>query len=176
MPPRRKLCPTCISARQFHQSPSHRARDDEIDKREAAPGRQKAKREPFRWNLEDLDQDHRAAYEAASPEVRETMTDEARRFHEHMTDPKIESDMETAISRAVMDRQESMPRRNVAFGRQKPGLMAMGEPDEQEIGGDQEYEGDDITSLAHGELEQHRELREYARIAVWEMPLLHSTF
>ncbi|KAI1473491.1 hypothetical protein K445DRAFT_316801 [Daldinia sp. EC12] len=35
-----------------------------------------------------------------------------------------------------------------------------------------EFEEDDIMSLAHGKLEEYREQREYARIAAWEMPLL----
>jgi small subunit ribosomal protein S35 len=39
---------------------------------------------------------------------------------------------------------------------------------------DPEYEEDDISAIAHGQLEQHREFREYARIAAWEMPLLTS--
>ena len=39
---------------------------------------------------------------------------------------------------------------------------------------DEEEEGD-ISSLAHGEMEKHREQREYARLAAWEMPMLSST-
>jgi len=31
---------------------------------------------------------------------------------------------------------------------------------------------DDISTLGHGELERHREMRHYARLAAWEMPLL----
>ncbi|KAK0615018.1 mitochondrial ribosomal subunit protein-domain-containing protein, partial [Bombardia bombarda] len=38
--------------------------------------------------------------------------------------------------------------------------------------GEDDFEEDDILSMAHGKLEEHREFREYARIAVWEMPLL----
>lgn len=52
----------------------------------------------------------------------------------------------------------------------------MGEEDAENIGPDPEYEGDDVTSLGHGELEQHREMREYARLAVWEMPLLFEKY
>ena len=47
---------------------------------------------------------------------------------------------------------------------------------EEELGPDDDYYGDDITALGHGELEQHRELREYARLAAWELPLLSSTY
>ncbi|KAI0108306.1 mitochondrial ribosomal protein [Daldinia grandis] len=35
-----------------------------------------------------------------------------------------------------------------------------------------EFNEDDIMSIAHGKLEEYREQREYARIAAWEMPLL----
>ncbi|KAL7270974.1 37S ribosomal protein S24, mitochondrial [Rhizina undulata] len=37
---------------------------------------------------------------------------------------------------------------------------------------EKEWEFDDISSIAHGELEQHREARHYARIAAYEMPQL----
>jgi small subunit ribosomal protein S35 len=40
--------------------------------------------------------------------------------------------------------------------------------------GEDDFEEDDITSMGHAKLEEHREMREYARIAVWEMPLLSS--
>ncbi|KAK3995768.1 mitochondrial ribosomal subunit protein-domain-containing protein [Cladorrhinum sp. PSN332] len=38
--------------------------------------------------------------------------------------------------------------------------------------GEDDFEEDDIMAMGHGKLEEHREFREYARIAVWEMPLL----
>ena len=53
----------------------------------------------------------------------------------------------------------------------------MGQEDPAVTGEDDEFEGDDVTSLARGDLEQHRELRDYARIAAWDygiMPLLSS--
>lgn len=34
------------------------------------------------------------------------------------------------------------------------------------------YETDDLSSLAHGELQVHREIRQLLRTAAWEMPLL----
>ncbi|KAI4677233.1 uncharacterized protein J4E88_007041 [Alternaria novae-zelandiae] len=43
---------------------------------------------------------------------------------------------------------------------------------EESMGPDEDYYGDDLTSHGHGELEQHRELREYARLIAWELPLL----
>ncbi|KZM28481.1 37S ribosomal protein S24, mitochondrial [Ascochyta rabiei] len=51
----------------------------------------------------------------------------------------------------------------------KSGFWAEGE---ESMGPDEDYYGDDITSHGHGELQKHRELREYARLIAWELPLL----
>lgn len=53
--------------------------------------------------------------------------------------------------------------------REKPGFWNYEDPG---MGEDEVFQGDDLTSMGHGELEQHREIREYARYAAWEMPLL----
>lgn len=37
-----------------------------------------------------------------------------------------------------------------------------------------EFDEDDITEMAHGKLEEIREMRAYQRLAVWELPLLSS--
>jgi small subunit ribosomal protein S35 len=56
----------------------------------------------------------------------------------------------------------------------KETFMNMGDPEPWEEEGMLDDDHDDITALAHGELEQHREMRHYARLAAWEMPLLSS--
>ncbi|KAF1845201.1 uncharacterized protein K460DRAFT_285978 [Cucurbitaria berberidis CBS 394.84] len=43
---------------------------------------------------------------------------------------------------------------------------------EESMGTDEDYFGDDVTSHGHGQLQEHRELREYARLIAWELPLL----
>lgn len=50
------------------------------------------------------------------------------------------------------------------------------EPDPDLITNDDndEFEENDMSDIAHAKLEEHREQREYARIAIWEMPLLAS--
>jgi small subunit ribosomal protein S35 len=54
-----------------------------------------------------------------------------------------------------------------------------GEDEEDEIAqvedDDDQFRNDAITSMAHAELEEHREMREYARIMAWDMPLLSCT-
>ncbi|PNS19177.1 hypothetical protein CAC42_1913 [Sphaceloma murrayae] len=52
-------------------------------------------------------------------------------------------------------------------------FSTMADPD-PEIAPDEEFKDDDITSHAHGELDQHREMREFMRLASWEMPLLSN--
>lgn len=37
-----------------------------------------------------------------------------------------------------------------------------------------EFDEDDITTMAHGKLDEVRDMRQYARLIVWEMPLLSS--
>ncbi|KAF2091696.1 hypothetical protein K490DRAFT_23869, partial [Saccharata proteae CBS 121410] len=47
----------------------------------------------------------------------------------------------------------------------------MGEPS---MGEDEPWQGDDVPSKAHRQLEQMREIRHYARLTAWELPLLHK--
>ena len=56
-----------------------------------------------------------------------------------------------------------------------PGFFSDGEETE-DPGDDPEWNADDISEMAHGELEQHRELREFARVVGWDMPLLWRMF
>ncbi|PHH80384.1 hypothetical protein CDD82_1793 [Ophiocordyceps australis] len=46
------------------------------------------------------------------------------------------------------------------------------EDDDECIADEDEFNEDDITSMAHGKLEEIRDMRHYARLTVWEMPLL----
>lgn len=55
------------------------------------------------------------------------------------------------------------------------GYFGEGE-EEPDAGDDYEFQPDDITSAAHEELEQIRELRELERAIVWDMPLLYRMF
>ena len=58
----------------------------------------------------------------------------------------------------------------------KQTFLNMGDPEPFEDD-DFEMEPDthvEMSTLAHGELERHREMRHYARLAAWEMPLLSS--
>lgn len=40
----------------------------------------------------------------------------------------------------------------------------------------EEFDEDDMTEMAHAKLEEIKEMRHYNRLAVWELPLLSSTY
>lgn len=157
--------------RRFHNSPLHRAEDDFEDDSSSS----KPTRAPYKFALADLDSEERAAYDSLSIEERKEWQEESKKIYAYMTSPKIEQELASDVASAAHEYSEESPHVEMNIPRIKPGLMAMGEVEEQDSGEDEEFEGDDITSLGHGELEQHREMREYARIAAWEMPLLSST-
>ncbi len=60
--------------------------------------------------------------------------------------------------------------------RLKNTFLNMGDPEPWEDEDMLDDDDDDMTTLAHGELERHREMRHYARLAAWEMPMLSSVF
>lgn len=93
-------------------------------------------------------------------------------MHDHMSRPEVESELQGEVSQAAYETSEEVPPQISTVQRIKPGFFSMGELEEQDSGEDPEYQSDDLSSLGHGELEQHREMRHYARIAAWEMPLL----
>ncbi|KAL8720519.1 MAG: hypothetical protein Q9225_002641 [Loekoesia sp. 1 TL-2023] len=169
IPFRRKQWTDLSHRRPLHSSPNYRARtrdddDDDADSLKAPP-------EPYSFNYDSLDPETRHHYDLLSPEEKTRFQSEEKAAYEHMTSGALESELQGLVSQAVYDIQQDIPQREPR-PKITPGLMAMGEVDEQGTGEDDEFDGDDISSIAHGELEQHREIREYARIAAWEMPML----
>lgn len=77
-----------------------------------------------------------------------------------------------------LEREADFPRAVPRLRPGQTGFWAMDEEDEFAMtkDGDDHFNDDDITSMAHSQLQEHRDLRELARIAVWEMPLLSSKY
>ena len=121
-----------------------------------------------------LEREDLAFYESLTPPEKKDYEETYQKLKQHLSSPRVESEIQAEISNAVYELNSEVPPPIVPFEKIQPGLMAMGEVEEQDSGEDEEFQGDDISSLAQGELEQHREIREYARIAAWEMPLLSS--
>lgn len=135
----------------------------------------KAASNPFKFDLSTLDSSEREIYDSLDNEKKQQWRDISQEEHEYMNSPEVESNLQGFASNAAYDTSQEIPHYDIKIPRIKSGIFAMGEVEEQDSGEDEEFEGDDITSHAHGDLEQHREMREYARIAAWEMPLLSST-
>jgi small subunit ribosomal protein S35 len=63
--------------------------------------------------------------------------------------------------------------------KEKVARTFMNEGEDEPVDGFSDYDDDEaenIPTLAHGELEHHREMRHYARLAAWEMPMLASKY
>ncbi|KAL8928568.1 MAG: hypothetical protein Q9208_001802 [Pyrenodesmia sp. 3 TL-2023] len=165
---RRKQRLGLVAYRPLHSTRIYRTPPDDVDD---------ARRPNAPKNLSSsshggLDPQARQQYDLLSPEERVQYQKEEQAAQEHLNSPAMESEMQGLVSQAVYDINKETPRGRQPPERITPGLMAMGEVDEQGSGEDDEFDGDDITSIAHGELEQHREIRDYARISAWEMPML----
>jgi len=100
-----------------------------------------------------------AEYLRVAKETDEDLADEDEAVQEELEDSKY----------AARQQPYVLPLRRK---RLKDTFMNMGDPEPWEEEGMMDDDHDDMPSLAHGELEQHREMRHYARLAAWEMPLL----
>ncbi|KAK4940613.1 hypothetical protein LTR28_009088, partial [Elasticomyces elasticus] len=126
-------------------------------------------REETRRLLAVLTPEGHAEYDALPPRLRRAAEQEyALQEREDSREPtsaeKEEDDRDAAEFDKLFPADQVPKPRN-------DGFFAMGEENE-DVGPDDEVEDDDISTKAHGELEQHREMREYARLGAWEMPLL----
>lgn len=115
-------------------------------------------------------------YEMMSPEDREIFDQNSRAIADDYADPEKREPMISNINQTVYEIDKEIP---IPFNDPKPKTMGFwGEDEDDEFAwvedDDDEFRNDDIASIAHAELEQHREIREYARIAAWDMPLLSS--
>ena len=174
IPSRCKACQSAAALRQFHLSSLHRARKD--SESEISSKSTKRQQAPFRFSIESLAPEERSTYRSLSSEEQAKWRDEAKQLHDHYTSPEIDSMVQGLASQAASEAQRELPHFEFSLPTVKPGYFNYGEEEYFDTGEDEEFQGDDINSLGHGELEQHREMREYARIAAWEMPLLSSMF
>lgn len=122
-----------------------------------------------------LDRNDQATYRGLSASDRkhmERVSDALR--DEFSTDSRTHRELEESIRSALLEVDQEFPEEMAEREPRNDGFFQMGE--KEDIGPDDEFNGDDISSTAHGELEQTREIREYARNAAWEMPLLAREF
>lgn len=117
-------------------------------------------------------------YDMMSADDREHFDAAYRELAEEFNDPEKRAKAFAEIERTVnrMERDDTMRFEDV----QEKGRGFWSEEEEDEFclveDGDEDFNDDEITSMAHAELELHREIREYARIAAWDMPSLSSAY
>lgn len=177
IPSRRKLSPLASRLESFHTSTIHRygPKDDPEDGLKDDPEDGPKVRTPYVFDVSSLSSQARDQYNTLSSEEKDEFRETSKKIHQHMTSRAVESKLQQSVSYELQDAAREDPRVELKFPKIKPGFFAAGEDDPQDVGADEEFAGDDMTSIAHGQLEQHREIREYMRIAAWEMPMLSSS-
>lgn len=128
------------------------------------------------YSVENFTDAEKSMYELMSSEERAVFDAENKRIVQMWNDPVRRAKEEEAID-LLADQVEKESKMRFEDVREKNrGFWAEEEEDEfsNAEDGDDTFNDDEITSMAHAEMELHREVREYARIAAWDMPLLSS--
>lgn len=123
-----------------------------------------------------LNKQDRSMYDMMAPEERKQFDEANQQMVDEFNDPKKRAAKLAEIENFVGQVEREVPMRFNDEPERRRGFWADGETDEFALveDGDESFNDDEITSMAHAEMELHREVREYARIAAWDMPLLTS--
>ncbi|KAJ6189607.1 hypothetical protein N7519_004515 [Penicillium mononematosum] len=162
-------------ARYFSASPLNRVQDDPV----IPPPPKELRPEDFppmpEYSVDLLTKEQRSMYDMMSPEERAAFDEENTRMVAEFNDPRKRAAAFEELEQSILkiDKEEDL--RFEEIRPRRPGFWAEDEPDELVNileDGDEEINDDEITSMAHAEMELHREMREYARITAWDMPML----
>ncbi|RJE23623.1 37S ribosomal protein Rsm24 [Aspergillus sclerotialis] len=162
------------SSRSFSASPFSFAQKTPQPTRERPPRPEELPPAP-EYSPDLLNEQERSMYDKLPPEEREEFDAENRRIVEEFNDPEKRKKIFADLDKQAAEIERATPMR---FEDQKPrGGSNFWSADEDDEFADVEdaddtFYDDDIPSMAHAELEVHREVREYARIAAWDMPML----
>lgn len=167
--------PGSASMRLFSVSPLRFVSEDPV----IPPPPKEPRAEDFppmaEYSPDMLSKQDRSMYDMMAPEERAAFDAENRRLVSEFNDvgkrAEAFADLEKQVNQ--IDKQEDIRFEDVRVTR---GFWAEDDGDElaQVEDGDEEINDDEITSFAHAEMELHRETREYARLAAWDMPILSS--
>lgn len=128
------------------------------------------------YSPELLSQEERSMYDMLSPEEQKQFDAENQRIVAEFNDPDKRAAALAELNKEVAD----LDRGAIRFDdvrEKKAGFWAEEEDDEFGLveDADDEFREDEMTSMAHAEVELHRDIREWTRIAAWDMPLLSRT-
>lgn len=135
--------------------------------------------EKTQLTINNLDAAARADYDSQPPEEQEVTRETLRILSDRTRVRRLEAEIDEEIAREVAAIDREAP---ISFTEKKKlnknnvGFWADDEDDEfgQVPDGDDEFLGDDMTTPAHGQLDLHRDMREYQRRIAWDMPLLRK--
>ncbi|CAI7580498.1 unnamed protein product [Penicillium crustosum] len=163
------------SARYFSASPLNRVQDDPV----IPPPPKELQADDYppmpEYSVDLLTKEQRSMYDMMSPEDRAAFDEENTRMVAEFNNPQKRAAAFEEIDQAILQIDKEEDLRFEDIRPRRPGFWAEDEPDELVNtleDGDEEINDDEITSMAHAEMELHREMREYARITAWDMPML----
>jgi small subunit ribosomal protein S35 len=131
---------------------------------------------------DDLDPEERASYETLSTPGREKYLGLKNHYMAVLEqDDKVDPahlDQQILDMDREIEREAPLGFENVRTKANELGYWGEDDPDEfaQVEDADDDWDESMITAVAESELELHREIREYTRVAAWDMPLLSSTY
>lgn len=129
---------------------------------------------PFdHWGQEDLEEDQKYRNMNPSDIAKDIFSDEERDLFGDLASELASLDDNGIRKEQEAARELSRPLRAIVKIR-RDAFWDEDEDDKDLISNDDsdEFDENDMTDIAHAKLEEHREQRAYARLAIWEMPLL----
>ncbi|KIX00642.1 uncharacterized protein Z518_09707 [Rhinocladiella mackenziei CBS 650.93] len=151
--------------------------DDRSDLVGPGPSKYQTPRIPI--TVADLDPEERADYDLLSENERKEYLALQNHYAAVFESAQAEEALEglvNEVDRTVEKEAPGVDFPDIPLPRRDEGYWASDEDDEFGQVEDDEDSADDsaITSVAHSELELHREVREYTRVIAWDMPLLQQ--
>jgi hypothetical protein len=136
----------------------------------------------YHFTLEDLEDNARAEFDRVPPEEQQKWRESLKALSEldHTAPFAEELDAmapEIAQKAKEIDRAQPLSFPNHRPAKNSVGFWADSEPDDlgNVFDDDDDFQADDMTTPAHGELDHHRDMRAYQRRIAWDMPFLTST-
>ena len=167
-----------MSTRRF--APGEEGDDEEVDREEPKSVWPKKDPRTGGFHPDVLGIEHRERWDRASmaerEEIKTAWTQEKQELELSSKEAPIEEMMNSLVrDPELRDAEISVDDSRIT--KSQTGWFAEEEDDDFALTPDHEEGNDsDMTSVAHDELALQREIREYARLAAWDMPLLKSMF
>ncbi|RAH72195.1 mitochondrial 37S ribosomal protein mS35 [Aspergillus aculeatinus CBS 121060] len=161
------------SYRSFSATPLSRMPEDPVIP-EVRPRRLEDYPNLPEYSPENLTPEQRSLYDMMSPEDRAAFDKANTSMIAEFNDPEKRKARMAQIDQRIAAMDKHVQPWRFTEAAYTHGFWSEEEPDEfglvQDM--DDEFNDDDMTTMAYAELEEHREIREYARIAAWDMPSL----